>query len=126
TGNFPLFVAEGIDHSRAEAPRTRPFREGPHCAGVSRLAATRLCAASEPAGPFQRMERASRRPPSPDSSQGTRITLFTALVFDVRVGKCRSDALHGRGSASLFGFTNREFHAGASALSIIFRKAAVA
>ena len=33
--------------------------------------------------------------PHPDSSQGTRITLFTALVFHVRAGKSRSDALPG-------------------------------
>ncbi len=88
--------------------------------------ATRLCAPSEPAGPVQGMERASRRPPSPNSSQGTRITLFTALVFHVRAGKCRGDALRGRGASSFFGFADRELHAGASALPTIFRKAAFA
>src|SRR5271156_7140885 len=72
------------------------------------------------------MERASSRAPSSDSSQGARITLFTALVLDVRAGKCRSDALPGGGAPSLFGFADREFHAGASALSIIFPKAAFA
>ena len=112
--------------SRAKASRTGSFRKRSHCAGVSGLAGTRLCASSEPAGPVQGMERASGRAPSPDSSQGARITLFTALVFHVRAGKCRSDALPGRGAASLFGFADREFPAGASALSIIFRKAAFA